>query len=139
MREIKELGCAIAETEVWIDDLARRLNWRDRDKTYAVLIGALHGLRDAMPRDEAIYFGAHLPPLLRGLYYEGWHPGAHRSAQSLDALCGRIHEAVNRDPGIDSEAVARAVFALLAARLSPSGIEDAMAATPKALHALWPA
>ncbi len=103
------------------------------------MIGALHGFRDAMPCDEAVYFGAQLPPLLRGLYYEGWHPGVHRSAQSLDALRGRIHEAVNRNSGMDSEAVARAVFALLAARLSPSGIEDAMAATPKALHALWPA
>jgi len=45
VREIKELGFAIAETEGWIDDLTLRLNWRDRDKTYAVLVGALHGLR----------------------------------------------------------------------------------------------
>ncbi len=116
MREIKELGCAIAETEVWIDDLARRLNWRDRDKTYAVLIGALHGLRDVMPRDEVVYFGAQLPPLLRGLYYEVWHPGVHRSAQSLDALCGRVPEAVNRDPGIDSEAGARSACGVSFAR-----------------------
>jgi uncharacterized protein (DUF2267 family) len=138
MREISELGRAVADTDGWIDDLAKRLGWRDRGKAYAALIGALHGLRDALPREEVVYFGAQLPLLLRGLYYEGWHPGAHRSAQSLNALCARIHEAVNHDPGIDSEAVARSVLALLAARLSPSDIEDVIAATPRPLHALWP-
>jgi len=114
------------------------LGWRDRGKTYAALIGALDGLRDALPRDEVVYLGAQLAPLLRGFYYEGWRPGDHRAAQSLDALCTRIHEAVDHDPGIDPEAVAPAVLALLAARLPPSEIEDMIAATPKALRALWP-
>ena len=138
MREIKELGRAVAETDAWIDDLAERLGWRDRGKTYGALIGALHGLRDALPRAEVVYLGAQLPALLRGLYYEGWRPGAHRAAQSVNALCARIHEAVDHDPGIDPEAAARAVLALLAARLPASDIEDVIAATPKALHALWP-
>ena len=137
MREIGELGRAVTETEVWIDDLAQRLGWRDRDKTYAALIGALHGLRDALPRDEVVYLGAQLPPLLRGFYFEGWRPGAHRSAQSLSALCGRLHEAVDHDPGIDLEVAARAVLALLAARLPASEIEDVIAASPKSLRALW--
>ena len=138
MREIKELGDAVVEADAWVDDLAQRLSWHDRGKAYAALIGALHGLRDALPRDEVVYLGAQLPPILRGLYYEGWHFGAHRAAQSLEALCARIHEAVDHDPGIDPEAVARAVLALLAVRLPASEIEDVIAATPKALHALWP-
>jgi uncharacterized protein (DUF2267 family) len=95
-------------------------------------------LRDALPREEAVYLGAQLPLLLRGLYYEGWRPAGRRSAQSLDAFCARIHEAVDHDPGIDPEAVARAVLALIAARLAPSEIEDVIAATPRSLHALWP-
>jgi uncharacterized protein (DUF2267 family) len=45
---------------------------------------------------------------------------------------------VDHDPGIDPEAVARAVLVLLAARLPASEIEDVIAATPKALHTLWP-
>ena len=138
MREIKELGGAVVEADAWVDDLAQRLSWHDRGKAYAALIGALHGLRDALPRDEVVYLGAQLPPMLRGFYYEGWRPGAHRAAQSLEALCARIHEAVDQDPGIDPEAVARAVLALLAVRLPASEIEDVIAATPKALHALWP-
>jgi uncharacterized protein (DUF2267 family) len=45
---------------------------------------------------------------------------------------------VDHDPGIDSEAAARAVLGLLAARLPASEIEDMIAASPKSLHALWP-
>jgi uncharacterized protein (DUF2267 family) len=76
--------------------------------------------------------------LLRGLYYEGWHPGIRGIARSRTAFLERIHDGVHRDPGIDAEQVARAVFAMLAARLPPAEIEDAKAATPKPLHNLWP-
>ncbi len=135
--DVKELDRAAAETLGWVDDLAQRLGWRDRGKAYAALMGGLHALRDALPRDEVAFLGAQLPVLLRGLYYEGWHAGA-RPAPSVAAICERIHEAVGRDPGIDAEQAARAVFALLAARLPASEIEDVIARMPKATHALWP-
>ena len=91
-----------------------------------------------LARDEAVYVGAQLPPLLRGLYYEGWHPGTRGAARSRAAFLERIHDGVNRDPGVDAEEVARAVFALLAARLPAAEVEDAKAATPRLLHNLWP-
>jgi uncharacterized protein (DUF2267 family) len=58
--------------------------------------------------------------------------------RSRGAFLERIHDGVHRDPGIDTEQVARAVFALLAARLPAAEIEDAKAATPGVLHNLWP-
>ena len=85
-----------------------------------------------------MYVGAQLPPLLRGLYYEGWHPGARGAARSHNSFLERIHEGVHRDPGVDAEEVARAVFGLLAARLPAAEVEDAKAATPRSLHNLWP-
>lgn len=138
MMDLEKLGGALAETEDWIDDLMQRLGWHNRNKVYAALLGALHALRDNLPRDQAVYVGAQMPPLLRGLYYEGWHPTARMSAKSRNAFLERINEAVHRDPGIDAEQVAHAVFALLAARLSPSELEDAKAATPSPLRSLWP-
>jgi uncharacterized protein (DUF2267 family) len=138
MPEIQELSIAVGATEDWIDDLMRRLGWHDRERVYRVLLATLHALRDALAGDEAVYIGAQLPPLLRGLYYEGWHPGTRGAARSRTAFLERIHDGVHRDPGIDAEEVARAVFALLAARLPAAEIEDAKAATPKPLHNLWP-
>ena len=138
MPALKDLRVAVSETEAWIDDVMRRLGWHDRERVYLVLLATLHGLRDSLPRDEAVYIGAQLPALLRGLYYEGWHPGAHPAAKGRSAFLQRIHDSVHRDPGIDVEEAARVVFAALAARLSASELEDAKVATPEPLHNLWP-
>ena len=138
MTTISDLNAAVAATEDWVDDLMRRLGWQDRERVYRALLATLHALRDCLARDEAVYIGAQLPTLLRGLYYEGWHPGARPAAGSRSAFLERIHDGVHRDPGIDTEQVARAVFALLAAHLPAAEIEDAKAATPSVLHNLWP-
>jgi uncharacterized protein (DUF2267 family) len=138
MPQIQELSVAVNATEDWIDDLLRRLGWHDRERVYRVLLATLHALRDSLAQEEAVYIGAQLPPLLRGLYYEGWHPGTRAAARSRTAFLERIHDGVHRDPGIDAEEAARAVFALLAARLPAAEVEDAKAATPKFLHNLWP-
>jgi len=138
MTTISDLNAAVTEAEDWVDDLMLRLGWQDRERVYQALLATLHALRDCLTRDEAVYIGAQLPTLLRGLYYEGWHPGARPATRSRGAFLERIHDGVHRDPGIDTEQVARAVFTLLAARLPAAEIEDAKAATPSVLHNLWP-
>jgi len=50
----------------------------------------------------------------------------------------RIQEGVHRDPGIDAEQVAHAVFSLFAKRLPVGEIDDAKAATPQVLRMFWP-
>ncbi|WOJ89720.1 DUF2267 domain-containing protein [Methylocapsa polymorpha] len=138
IRSLQELDNVLRETTEWVDDLTLRLGWRDRNKAYSALIAALHALRDWLPREEAIYIGGCLPRLLRGLYYEGWHAARHAPTKNRQAFLERIHDGVHREPGIDPEQVARAVFALLAARLPPAELENAKAVTPKDLHGLWP-
>src|SRR3974377_1490064 len=64
--------------------------------------------------------------------------GAHGAARSCAAFLERIRDGVHRDPGIDAEEVARAVFAMLAACLPEAELEGAKAVTPKSLHNLWP-
>lgn len=138
MTAMSDFSAAVLATEDWINDLMRRLGWHDRERVYLALIATLHALRDCLARDEAVYVGAHLPPLLRGLYYEGWHPSQRPAARSRGAFLERVHDGVHRDPGVDAEQVARAVFALLATHLPAAELEDAKAATPKPLHNLWP-
>lgn len=133
-----EFEAAVRTAEEWIDDFVQRLGWHDRQRGYTVLLAAIHAFRDCLPREQAIYLGAQFPILLRGFYYEGWHPGAHPTAKSRSSFLERIHDSAHRDPGIDAEYVARTVFALLTARLPTAEIEEAKAATPSALHNLWP-
>ena len=80
----------------------QRLGWQNRSKAYGVFLGTLRALRDSLPRDEAIYLGAQMPALLRGLYHEGWHPAARLFAKTRSAFLERIQESVHRDPGIDA-------------------------------------
>ena len=137
MTSFLDLNSAVQATETWIDDLMRCLGWHDRQRAYLALLATLHALRDCLGRDEAVYVGAQLPPLLRGLYYEGWHPRT-RGAASRSAFLERILDGVHRDVAVDAEQVARAVMALLATRMPAAELEDAKAATPPAIHNLWP-
>jgi len=139
MTGIRAFDTATEATEDWLSALMQRLGWQDREKVYLALLAALHALRDSLPRDEAGYLGVQLPVLLRGLYFEGWHPAGHiPRAKSLSAFLERIQEGVHRDPGIDAEQVAHAVFSLLVERLPAGELEDAKAATPQALRMFWP-
>ena len=138
MSEIQDFHAAVQSAEEWLDDVMKRLKWHDRSRAYLALVAALHALRDCFERDGVIYLGASLPVLLRGFYYEGWHGGRGLATKKRDVFLARIHDGVHRDPAVDPEHVARAVLALLAARLPAAEIEDAKGATPKELHNLWP-
>jgi uncharacterized protein (DUF2267 family) len=139
MTGLREFDTAASSAEEWVTDLTQRLGWLDRRKVYCALMATLHALRDCLAADEVVYLGGNMPALLRGLYYEGWHPTRRAtSAKSRAAFLARIHDGVHRDPGIDSEQVAHAVMGLLAARLPAAELEDVKAATPNALRNLWP-
>jgi len=137
MAGMQDLDIAVRAARDWIDDVTCQLGWHDHERAYLAVLAVLHALRDSLAQAEAISLGAQLPPLLRGLYYEGWH-GARLPARTRAAFLERIHAALHRDPGIDAEEVARAVLALLAARLPAAELEEVRAATPKHLHNLWP-
>jgi uncharacterized protein (DUF2267 family) len=135
----QEFDDAIRATEGWIGEFMRLLGWQNRDKACLALRAASHALRDSLPLEEAVYLGAQLPALLRGVYYEGWHPvGRAFRIRTRDALLARIEDGVHRDPAIDPEQITRALLALFAKRLPPAELEDAKAVTPQSLRGLWP-
>ena len=142
MAPIRELDAALRATDDWIDDLMRRLCDASLGTitTVSISLCSQHCTRcvDCLGQDEAVHVGAHLPALLRGSFLRRVAPGGHGAAKTRRAFLARIHDGVHRDPGVDAEQVARAVLALLAARLPAPELEDAKAATPKELHNLWP-
>lgn len=133
-----DLNNALQSTQNWISDLMWRLRWHDREQVYQALIATLHALRDCLNPDEAVYMGAQLPALLRGFYYEGWHPGRRATARNRNSFLDRIHDGVHRDPAVDPKEVARSVLGQLADRLSAVEIKEAKAGTPRVLRDLWP-
>src|ERR1700682_6313937 len=64
----------LQKTYEWLNDISKLLNWDDKHKSYLALRGTLQALRDRLPFELAVKFGAQLPMLIRGFYFEGWKP-----------------------------------------------------------------
>jgi len=100
--------------------------------------------RSAVPRDrltveEVAQLGAQLPMLVRGFYYEGWDPtGKPLKERHKEQFLARIAQEMRSDESTDPERVARAVFAVLAKRVSEGEIQDVKHVLPGDIRHLWP-
>ncbi len=134
----------LQKTNSWLKDVMKELGTDDRHQAYLALRAVLHALRDRLTVEEAAELGAQLPMLIRGFYYEGWDPTGKpvRERHKRDFL-----EHVRRyfkgtrygEDGVDPEEVARAVFRVLARRVSDGEIADVVHILPRELRELWPA
>jgi uncharacterized protein (DUF2267 family) len=125
-------------TNLWLKDLMARLGTADRHLAYLALRTTLHALRDRLAVDEAAHLGAQLPMVIRGFYYEGRHPAGkplkeHSRKAFLEHVKAEAH-ALEFEP----EPAVRAVFGLLAERVSAGEIEDVKGALPEPIRELWP-
>ena len=127
------------KTNIWLNDLMEVLGWPDRHKAYQALRATLHALRDRLTVEEVAQLGAQLPMLIRGFYYEGWDPtGKPVRVRHKDQFLARIEQQFQGDDRIDPEQVARAVFTVLAKRVSEGEIEDVKHVLPAEIRDLWP-
>ena len=128
----------VQKTNIWLKDIMQELGWADRHKAYVSLRITLHALRDRLTLAEAVQFGAQLPMLIRGLYYEGWTPaGKPDKVRHKAAFLAPIQEHFRDDWHVEPEEIARAVFKVLAAHVSAGEIEDIKQLLPQELKELW--
>ena len=128
----------IQTTNVWLHDILERLGWQDRHPAYHALRAVLHALRDRLPVDQVAALGAQLPMLIRGFYYEGWHPaGTPTKERTREDFLANIAAAFRNDPGLNMEEVARAVFEVIAQHVTPGEIKHVKIALPDEIRSLW--
>jgi uncharacterized protein (DUF2267 family) len=128
----------IHKTNIWLKDLMEMLDCGDRHEAYLALRATLHALRDRLTIEEVAQFAAQLPMLIRGFYYEGWDPtGKPLKERHKEEFLSRINQEL-RPYTIDPEQVARAVFLVLANRISEGEIEDVEHVLPREIRDLWP-
>jgi uncharacterized protein (DUF2267 family) len=137
---IAAFDSTIQTTNVWLNDLMDRLGWQDKHRAYHALRAVLHALRDRLPVDQAAALGAQLPMLVRGFYFEGWHPGdkPFKERKKEDFLA-HIAMAFRDDPDIDPEDVARTVFQVIAKHVTPGEIKHVKISLPGEIRSLWSA
>lgn len=123
----------------WLNELMQAVDWDDKYRAYRLLRATLHALRDRLTAHEAVQFGAQLPMLIRGLYYDGWHMrDIPPSERSKSAFLAHIEAAFKQDPNADTEGLVREVFKLLSRKLSSGEVEDVKYVLPPDVRLLWP-
>lgn len=128
----------INKTNVWLKEVMHALGWEDRHKAYMALRLTLQALRDRLPPEDAIHVGAQLPMLLRGLYYEGWHPHlATPSIRHKAAFLEPVRVYFHDDWSADPEDIVRAVLRVLARHVSAGAVAHIKHLWPPELQALW--
>jgi uncharacterized protein (DUF2267 family) len=129
----------LQKTHRWLNELLQVLDWQDKHKAYLALRATLHALRDRLTVEEVAQLGAQLPMLIRGFYYEGWDPsGKPVKVRKKEQFLARIEQQFRDDDRIDPEQVARAVFTVLANRVTEGEIEDVKEVLPSEIKTLWP-
>ena len=98
----------------------------------------LHAVRDRLPPDDAVHLAAQMPMLVRGFYYEGWHPSdtPERYRHKQDFLDHIAHDVPNLDP-TQRERAATAVFSVLNHELSGGEADQVRHALPAEVRDLW--
>lgn len=125
-------------TNIWMGDLANDLGWQDRHGIYHSLRAVLHALRDRLTVDDAAALGAQLPLLIRGVYYEGWHPhGKPLKERKKEAFLTHVTDNLGHVPEVHPEIIVRAVFRMLANHVSRGEIERVKNALPEEIRELW--
>jgi uncharacterized protein (DUF2267 family) len=126
------------KTAHWIENVAHNMGSTDMERSYHVLRSVLHAVRDRLPPDDAVHLGAQMPMLVRGFYYEGWHPAdkPEHYRHKEEFLAHIAHDLPGLDP-VQRERAATAVFSVLSQELSGGEADQVRHALPAEVRDLW--
>ena len=135
---INAFDSTIHTTNIWLNDLLDQLGWQEKQRAYQAMRVVLHALRDRLPVAQAAALGAQLPMLVRGFYFEGWHPADKPvKERKKEEFLAHVALAFRDNLDINPEEVARAVFHVLAKHVTPGEIKHVKIALPAEIRSLW--
>ena len=139
MTKASVLATSMQKTHEWLRDIEAELHFDNERAAYAALRATLHAVRDRLPTELVSHLGAELPIVIRGIYYDGWHPSEARlkAAHSTDFYDSMRRELQGHDELQHVEQVARAVLRVVDQRLEPGQIRHVVEALPEKVRRLW--
>jgi len=124
-------------TNTWLDEIMSDLGL-DRHFAWHALGAVLWPVRDRLPADLAAHLGAQLPLLVRGLYYEQWHPaGKPERLRTLDEFLQRVSGELRGTRPADVREVTLAVFRTLSRHADPGQVAKVVDALPEEVRVFW--
>lgn len=139
MNKAAVFDTSVQKTDEWLHGIEDELHFYNERAAYAALRATLHAVRDRLPVELVAHFGAELPMLIRGIYYDGWHPSATRlkAAHAADFCDSLRREMLGHDELQHVDQVARAVLRVLDQRLEPGQVGNVVDALPQDARRLW--
>ena len=129
----------LQETNHWLKLMMGELGTADRHAAFGALRGALHAVRDRIGVHNAAHLGAQMPMLLRGAYYESWHPAATPTRERhLADFIDHVAAEMPRDSRIEAGEAARACFAVMSQCLDDGEMTKLRKLLPHEALNLWP-
>lgn len=136
----KAIDRTIQQTNIWLDDVLRELNWSDRHRAYHALRAVLHTLRDRLPVNESVDLAAQLPLMIRGVYYEGWKPNhVPIKERRWEQFVAHVSDSFILDVSAHPEQIALSVLRVPSKHVSAGEIADVKQYLPDELRVRWPA
>ena len=89
--------------------------------------------------DVAVHFGAQLPMLIRGMYYEGWEPSKVPIKMAIDNFLAAIQEKIVADRVFDPIAITQDGLGVVASYLGGGEMEKVKQSFPADMQNLFPA
>jgi uncharacterized protein (DUF2267 family) len=124
-------------THIWLDELMQEIG-PDRWVAWHVLGAVLRRLRDRLPVELAVHLGSQLPILVRGAYYDQWHPaGKPEKWRTLDEFLEGIGEQLKTTRPVNVREATRAVFQILSGHVDRGQVEKVRNSLPEDVRAIW--
>ena len=135
---LETIETTVQKTHEWIARIAESMHMEKRD-AWKSLRAVLQTLRDRLPADLAVHFGAQLPMLVRGLYYEGWEPSKMPIKMSSEEFLTVVQSRIIADRVIDPVETVQNVLAIVADHIGGGEMHKVMDAFPRDMQPLFPA
>jgi uncharacterized protein (DUF2267 family) len=129
---------SLQTTNVWLQEINSKIG-PDRQVAWHVLGAVLRTLRDRLPIGLAAHFGAQLPLLIRGLYYDQWHPRQKPlKLRSAKQFLEEVATGLGDIRPVNTAEATRAVLQVLNHHLDPGQVSNVRQALSKPVRRLWP-
>lgn len=128
----------IQKTNVILEEIEKHYNWQNRrHQAYAILRLVLTALRDRLTIEDIAHFGAQLPLILRGAYYDQWDPTKVPIKMNKKEFINHIAEHFTYDVQGGHDKLISFVIKTVMKHVSPGEEEKIKGMLPKDLSGLF--
>lgn len=139
-RRLSTFESTVDKTNHVLKEIALSRGWTVdcRRRAYAALRAVLHALRDRLTVSEAAHFGAQLPLLIRGIFYEGWDPDKLPMKMNRANFLERVRQEMPSQLDDNVEHIVVAVLSALRRHVTDGEWNDVRSILPRDLAVLVP-